>query len=259
MAVITLAVTAVLFAGILRLLTPAGSRGLRGVLPNRDRPIDGSSAGRPTPRGVVLAALAAATLADAFGGDGGAAGAALVLAFVSAIGYRWAPRSTGLVLGGLGSLAALTRAFGDDCTDVADERRAITVALVVGGIALLVVLRVMFASVGIARGDPTSLLVVFGVIALAGFVASPFGLAITELVDVGPPLLVLVAGYGLVVAAAALLPRFTSSVIGIALLSATLATTVMVSETCAHRSTTILVGLVAFAVAWWILSRGARS
>lgn len=206
--------------GIYRLLSPSASRSIREFLPRADREPQRSITGHTERRGAILAALAAVEVVEVL--DGHSFGAALFTGIAFAICFRFAPEIVHYLLAptALG-LTVLEAMNGSSCEAVSDEHRALSLALVIGGIVTFVVVRTMFTAAGFARGDVT-LLVLYGIAGLGFFVAAPFSQDLVELVEVGGGLTTAVAGYGLVVVAAAALPAFTVGVVGITLAAAKL-------------------------------------
>lgn len=243
--------TLALLLGIFRLLAPSASRRVRGFYPRADRGLDRFISGQTERRGAVLAALAAANLSSEFTGAGGAAGDVILVGVLAAVAFRLWPLPTGVTLGLFGTLAAVAAALGDSCAGVSPGRRALTIVVVLMGLATFGMLRLLFSGAGVGRGE-VSALALFGIVQLGTFVAAPFGLALTELTGFGDSLAAVVMLYGLVVVAAALLPDFTASVIGIALLAATLSADTVVGDTCTGRHGVVLAVLVGFAITWWL-------
>lgn len=252
--------TLALLVGILRLLAPKSSRSITGWFPRADRGVDRDIRGQSERRGAVLAALAAANLTTAFSGARpGDLGGLIFSGVVAAILFRLLPKPASAVLGLLGTMSALVTAVGDSCVGVEAERRALTFAIVVFGLGMFAVLRLMFGGAGLARGGSITLLNLFGLIQLGAFVATPFGLALTDLTGLGNSFIAAIVLYGIVVASAAILPDFTVSIIGVALLAATLSVDTVVGDTCSSRQGTAIAVLAGFAAAWWVAGRFARS
>lgn len=252
--------TLVLLVGIIRLLAPKASRSIAGWFPRADRGVDRDIRGQTERRGAVLAALAAANLTTVFAGARpGELGGLIFSGVVAAILFRFAPKAGSAALGLLGTMSALVTAVGESCVGVEAERRVLTFAIVGFGLGMFALLRLLFGGAGLARGGPITLLNVFGLIQLGTFVATPFGLALTDLTGMGSSFTAAIVLYGIVIAFAALLPDFTVSIIGVALLAATLSVDTLVGDTCSARQGTAIAVLAGFAAAWWVAGRFARS
>lgn len=253
-ALLTLAV----LLGIIRLVAPTASRSGGGLLPNADRGVDRHIKSQTERRGAVLAALAAGSLVDALRTDGAVFGGAMAAGVVAAACFRFAPRPTGMVLGTLGTLSALHTALGTSCAGVEDERRVLASALTLIGLLAFTLLRLMFKGAGFARGVDPTWLVLFGLIQLSTFVAAPFGLALVEVTGLGNTLTAVIIGYFAVVAGAALLPEFAVSIVGIALLAATVSMDTVVGSACDEQRGTVVAVLVGFALVWWLAGLPGR-
>ena len=252
--------TLALLLGIIRLLAPKSSKGVAGWFPRADRGVDRDIRGQTERRGAVLAALAAASLTTAFAGaQAGEFGGLILFGVGAAILFRFFPEPGSAVLGLLGTMSALVTSVGDSCVGVEAERRVLTFAVVVFGLGTFAVLRLMFGGVGLARGGPVTFLNLFGLIQLGTFVATPFGLALTDLTGLGNSFIAAIALYGIVIAFAAILPDFAVSIIGVALLAATLSVDTLIGDTCTARQGTAIAVLAGFALAWWIAGRFGRS
>ncbi len=247
-----------MLVGILRLLAPKSSARVRGFRPTADRGVDRPIKAQTERRGAILAALAAANIAsvvvqpEAYGG--------LILSgIVAALLFRFTPEAGSLILGSVGVITALVSAVGETCAGVEGDRRVLAFALVVFGPGLFAVLRLLFTGAGIAHGGPVTLLNLFGIIQLGAFVAAPFGLALTDLAGLGDSLTAVVTSYGLIVASAALLPDFTVSIIGAALLAATMSVDTVVGDVCTARQGVVLAVVAGFVTVWWVVGRLARA
>lgn len=252
--------TLALLVGILRLLAPKSSKTVAGWLPRADRGVDRHIHGQTERRGAVLAALAAANLTTAFAGaQPGELGGLILAGVVAAILFRFLPEGGSAVLGLLGTMSALVTSVGDSCVGVEAERRVLTFALVVFGLGAFAVLRLVFGGAGLARGGSVNFLNLFGLIQLGSFVATPFGLALTDVIGLGRSFMAAIVLYGIVIAFAAILPDFAVSIIGVALLAATLSVDTVVGDTCTATQGTSIAVLAGFAAAWWVAGRFARS
>jgi hypothetical protein len=117
----------------------------------------------------------------------------------------------------------------------------------------------MFSGAGIALGRPGgAALAAFGIVSLGVFVAGPFGTELTDLVGVGGGFGAVVAVFAAIVAGAALLPSLATSIIGVALLAATLTADVVVADGCGGGAPTVVPSLVGFVAVWWLAGRWAR-
>lgn len=235
------------------ILSPSASRSVRGMFPRADRSPDRSIAGQTERRGAVLAALAAADLLELVEGTEFVTAASV--AVVLAVAFRLAPDPVRYVLATFGLLAATIQVFGPAACDVVvDERRALSIALAVGGVVAFSITRLMFNAAGFGRGS-VSILVLYGIVGLGFFVAAPFGEDLSTLLGFGGSLTAVVAAYVAVVVVAALLPDFTVGVVGITLLAARLSVAAVVQNSCdAHQGALIAV-LAAFVLVWWMAGR----
>lgn len=236
---------------IIRLLAPKSSVTVRRLFPRADRGLDRRVRGQTERRGALLAALAAGNIAGVYAGADEIGRTLIAVGILAAILFRAFPEPTGMILGFLGVVSALQTAVGETCFGVADDRRVVAGAVVIVGVGAFALLRLIFTGSGLAKGS-VSLLTLFGLIQLGTFVAAPFGFVLTELVGLGDSLIAVLALYGLVIVAAALMPDFAVSVIGVALLAALLTADTLVGVSCTGRQGAVIGVLLGFAAVWWI-------
>ena len=236
------------------ILSPSASRRIQGVLPRADRPPDRFISSQTPRRGMLLATLAAASAADILPARKVGQVGLVLVCIVASVLYRYDPtrRVVGIVLAVLGLFATAYSVVDASC-DGADTNIAFVAALALGGTFVFILFRLVFGVVGLSRGDgPASLIMLFGIVGLAVFVARPFGVDVLRLNGFKVGIALTVGLYLFVAAVSGILPGFAASILGVCMLAANISVAALPGE-CFAEARSITFAIIGGAVAWFAI------